>query len=202
MRCISLVQFDVSFSSVVVVGTMVIINDEIRVILKIASVLLHYPDKALIEAREDVKEVVDSVLTSHAKVKLGHLLTYIETTPLMRLQEEYTATFDLNPATSLNLTYHTCGNGRERGSALADLQDLFRNAGYLMSTRELPDYLPLILEFLSVSPQEGWDWFVPRYGNRLSDLAARLREQASPYADLVEVVTESVEQFRSTGGSL
>jgi nitrate reductase delta subunit len=86
----------------------------------------------------------------------------------------------------LNLTYHRWGDGKERGSALARLLHLYAKAGYEIADGELPDYLPLVLEFLSVGPPESAHEIMAEYHPQVSILASRLAESSSPYAALLE----------------
>jgi nitrate reductase delta subunit len=126
-------------------------------------------------------------------------LSYLAETSLIQLQETYTATFDLNPATCLNLTYHKWGDARERGSALVDFHHLYHNGGYEAASRELPDYLPMILEFLSVNQQQNSFSLFEDYCEQVEDIRSRLLETGSPYAGLFGIVLEIISEPHATG---
>ncbi len=154
-------------------------TDEDRVILTTLSVLLQYPRE---ESVPDLAGQMASV--PWAKEFLENFLRYRRETPLLRLQEEYTRTFDLDPSTSLHLTFHRSGTP-PGGNALQDLHAVYKNAGWENVTRELPDYLPMVLEFLTICPEQDAAWISREYGKTVSLLASRLKERGSPYAGLL-----------------
>ncbi|MGO9567699.1 MAG: nitrate reductase molybdenum cofactor assembly chaperone, partial [Desulfomonilaceae bacterium] len=147
------------------------VMEEARPVLKVLSLLLDYPRERLIEARQELGDVINGFSHSVVKDKCGVFLEHLDATPLLQLQEEYARLFDFNPATCLNLTFHECGESKTRGFALVNLSQLYKNSGYEPATGELPDYLPLILEFLSVSSQETCSKILTQYGSHISDLA-------------------------------
>ncbi len=162
--------------------------EEHRSLFKIVSVLLVYPQEELLSSIPELRAAVVSLQASRAKSVCTGMLGYLESKPLISLQEEYTRAFDLNPATCLNLTYHQLGNSRERGQALAELIQRYRNAGYETPTDELPDYLPMMLEFLSVCSPESGKGLVENFEVPLRQVAEQLRKMGSPYAGLLEAV--------------
>src|SRR3546814_637451 len=87
-------------------------------------------------------------------VVLEPLLGYLGEGDLIDLQENYVATFDRRAAHSLHLFEHIHGESRDRGQALIDLRQEYINHGLLPDTNELPDYIPLFLEFLGQIPQD------------------------------------------------
>jgi nitrate reductase delta subunit len=121
----------------------------------------------------------------------------------MELQEEFSRLFDFSPDTCLNMTYHRYGEGRERGSALAGFIELYRSSGYEILGSELPDYLPLILEFLSVCDEDAGLKIIREWADQVKKLAHHLNENGSPYAvpleTLWEVFTESEYFERQVG---
>jgi nitrate reductase delta subunit len=157
-----------------------------RTICKVLSFLLQYPEAESLEFLEDLRVAAQAITDSARRQPVTHFLAHLQGSPLSRLQEAYTATFDLSPATSLNLTYHRWGESKERGSALARLVDLYAQAGYEITGGELPDYLPLVLEFLSVCPGESSRKIMAEYLLPVSTLASRLGESGSPYAGIVQ----------------
>ena len=83
-------------------------------LLKLLSMLLQYPDDEFILSLEELKEAVAQIPQVEQRQRCVNFLDYLGDNPLIRLQEEYTSTFDLNPETCLNLTYHRWGDARER----------------------------------------------------------------------------------------
>ena len=147
------------------------------------------------ELGKAVKGFSDSI----AKKNCGHFLAQLDSTPLLQLQEEYTRLFDFNPATCLNLTFHECGETKGRGFALVNLSQLYKDAGYELATGELPDYLPLILEFLSVCSRETCSKILVQYENHILGLASRLLEQKSAYGGLLEALSSIVNELAGKG---
>ena len=165
-------------------------EEEGRVLFKIASHLLQYPDDGFRSSPEEWEGLLRDSPASAAADKFRAFLKYLGETPLLRRQEEYTRTFDFNPSTCLNLTYHRWGEGKERGGALLSLKEIYLGAGYELTGGELPDFLPLILEFLATVRGEEAGRVLKDYGSSVAILAARLREQGSPYAGLLEGIQE------------
>jgi nitrate reductase molybdenum cofactor assembly chaperone NarJ/NarW len=173
--------------------------EEARSVFKVLSMLLNYPEKRLIEARRELGDVVNEFSHPIANQKCGDFLAYVDAISLIQLQEEYTRLFDFNPATCLNLTFHECGESKGRGFALANLSRLYKDAGYELASRELPDYLPLILEFLSVCSGETCAKILTQYDSHISGLVSRLLKEESGYATLVEALSELVRELTGKG---
>ena len=165
-------------------------KEEERTLLKVVSLLLQYPEASLLDSLASLEAAVSEISDLGAKARCGHFLTHLKNTPLLRLQESYSATFDLRPSTSLDLGYHRWGDGKERGGALARLVSLYLEAGYELVDGVLPDHLPLVLEFLSLCRKEMSIEIINEYGNPVATLASRLVEDGSPYAGLLCIVSE------------
>jgi nitrate reductase delta subunit len=120
---------------------------------QILSVLLDYPDNRLLNDLISIVTAARQIAEPEFKHAVLNFLTYLTAHDLLRLQENYTAAFDLGPATTLNLTYHAFGDNEKRAAALAKLQHLYDQTGWERTSGDLPDYLPLLLEFLSIHPR-------------------------------------------------
>lgn len=122
--------------------------------LKALGVLLTYPTSALQAAANEIATAieVERRLSAGDKAALRELITELAEGDLVDLQERYVALFDRGRATSLNLFEHVHGESRERGPAMLDLMQVYRRAGFSLASTELPDYVPLMLEFLSRRP--------------------------------------------------
>ena len=175
-------------------------EEEGRVLFKIASHLLQYPADGFLPSLPGWEGLLENLPAAPAADKFRAFLKYLGETPLLRRQEEYTRTFDFNPSTCLNLTYHRWGEGKERGGALLSLKEIYLGAGYELTGGELPDFLPLILEFLAAAEGEGAGRILRDYGSSVATLAARLRERGSPYAELLEGVQELFSEESASGG--
>ena len=174
-------------------------NVEKRLLMKLLSLLLHYPDETLVEAFEELEEAVTTISRPEAKKRCQDFLDRLKALPLVHLQEEYTATFDLSPETCLNLTHHRCGDTRERGRVLVELQQLYNSGGYESTVRELPDYLPLLLEFLSLDTGEGHSAFLGQYCEQVEEISSRLQRKASAYAALFRNVVDIFKELKADG---
>lgn len=159
-------------------------------IFKILSYCLQFPDEELLSSLEALQGAVSALPSGRVREVLADFLGYLKAQSLIQLQEEYSRHFDLNPTTCLNLTYHRCGDGQDRGAALAHLVQVYRRAGYEAVTGELPDYLPMVLEFLCLCPEETYAWMVKEYQSQVETLADRLKGAGAPYAPVLSVVAE------------
>jgi len=164
---------------------------EERTLLKIVSLLLQYPEAGWLDSLANLDGTVSRISDPAAKAGCADFLRYLQGSPLLQLQESYSATFDLRPSTSLDLGYHRWGDGRERGAALARLVSLYFQAGYELVDGVLPDHLPLVLEFLSLCQGNVALEIIDEYGNPVATLASRLAADGSPYAGLLRIVSES-----------
>jgi nitrate reductase molybdenum cofactor assembly chaperone NarJ/NarW len=155
------------------------------------SLLLEYPDEALMSVLWQVRDLVGNDTEGWAAAGrdvLSRFLDHLESQPLTELQADYVKTFDLTPEHSLHLTHHLFGDDKNRGPALIDLSEFYRQHGLELSANELPDYLPLMLEFASTLPEDEALDFLGQLHRVLRVLAANLDKAESPYAAVVRVV--------------
>ncbi len=107
---------------------------------------------------------------------------------MLRLQENYVNTFDMVPEHDLHLTHHLFGDDRGRGPALVDLSEHYKAAGLDVAAKEIPDFLPLILEYVSTLDDMGARVFLGDAAKVLTVLAANLEKAESPYAKLMRII--------------
>jgi nitrate reductase delta subunit len=113
----------------------------------------------------------------------------LEGVPLAELQRRYVETFDFDASTSLHLTYHLHGDQRRRGAALIELKQRYAECGLrLEEGAELPDYLPVVLEFAELGPPGAGARLLAELRAPLELVRSRLRERESPYALLLDAV--------------
>jgi len=118
---------------------------------KLLGLLLSYPSEGMQQHMDEIKSALKDEGLLPAKVQ-GRLFDFMDSLArrnLMRVQEDYVALFDRGRAHSLYLFEHIHGESRDRGQAMVDLSDHYISHGVTLSANELPDYLPLFLEFLS-----------------------------------------------------
>lgn len=161
-------------------------------IYKLLSVLLEYPTQELIDHLDEVRAKLEQEVESSdaERETLRAFLHHLAETPLTELQADYVQTFDLTAEHSLHLTHHLFGDDRNRGPALIDLTELYKDYGVELATNELPDYLPLILEFTAYLDENEATVFLADAGKVLGVLADNLKKAESPYASLVAIVAE------------
>jgi len=158
---------------------------------KVLSALLCYPTEELIAALPDLPAVIEqeSVLAVEQQAALQALMTDLAQTNLMALQERYVQMFDRGRALSLHLFEHIHGESRDRGQAMVDLSHFYEAHGYQIDARELPDYLPLFLEFLAQIPAAVALQQLQDTLPILALLGARLAERQNPYAAVFDALT-------------
>jgi nitrate reductase delta subunit len=160
-------------------------TDDERALIKLLSLVLAYPDGQVLS---DMDAATAALGDSHAREHLSRLAAQMRAQPLLKLQEHYTAVFDMNPSASLNLTWHLMGDREDRGRALADLLAVYLQAGFEPAVNELPDFLPLMLEFLAAAALDEPHALIRRCLATVPAIAARLKENGSPYAVPLELV--------------
>ncbi|MGA7997824.1 MAG: nitrate reductase molybdenum cofactor assembly chaperone [Bradyrhizobium sp.] len=120
-------------------------------IFRAFSALLSYPSVEMRQALPEIVEVVGSsaILEARERDGLLELMDELGEGELLTVEEHYVDLFDRGRALSLHLFEHLHGDGRDRGTAMVELKALYAAAGFELSTSELPDYLPVVLEYLS-----------------------------------------------------
>lgn len=151
--------------------------------LKILSRLLDYPQDDLWHNADLIRDHVNAsqMFSTSTKEALIALLDDIVRQDVMDAQEQYSLLFDRGRAMSLLLFEHVHGDSRDRGQAMVDLMGVYQLNGFEISARELPDYLPLFLEYLSERPVSEVTEWLGETSNILGMLKARLEQRQSPY---------------------
>ena len=153
---------------------------------KIMSLLLQYPDEKYLEMLPEIALEAGQLQPSREKTSIEEFLKDVKSHEAIQLQERYTATFDLNPSTTLNMTYHKWGDGEKRAAALTRLSRIYIDAGYEINNGELPDYLPLVLEFLATVPEAQRSETIQQSLEALKTVVDRLSKIAVPFAELLD----------------
>ena len=163
-----------------------------RLTLRILSALLRYPDEAVQQAVPELAGALadDGLLSSDQRASLQPLLDALASADLLDAQERYVGLFDRGRAVSLHLFEHVHGESRDRGQAMVDLRDRYEAQGLEIAAKELPDYLPLFLEYLSVLPSAQAAEELAQPGVILSALADRLEEKGTPYAAPMRILAD------------
>ncbi len=159
-------------------------------IYKLLSALLDYPDQDLLAHLPDLQDFVEHSpeLDTAEREALQGFLTHMQSRPLTDLQADYVQTFDMTAEHSLHLTHHLFGDDKNRGPALIDLGELYKDYGVEFVSNELPDYLPLILEFAAYLDDNEATVFLSDAKKVLAVLTDNLQKAASPYAALLSII--------------
>jgi nitrate reductase molybdenum cofactor assembly chaperone NarJ/NarW len=159
---------------------------------KVLSALLSYPSDDLKAAAREIASVLESegVLSPQAQKAMQPLLADMDRLDLYDLQELYVLLFDRSRTLSLNLFEHVHGESRDRGPAMVDLLETYRAGGFDLAGTELPDHLPILLEFLSTRPLEEAKGLLADAGHILAALAERLQRRDSKYAAVLAGLAE------------
>lgn len=151
------------------------------------SALLDYPDDALIAALQEARMQLrdERALPQEARQGLERFFDYCDERELIRLQENYVALFDRGRATSLHLFEHVHGESRDRGQAMVDLLQMYEQHGLYLNDGQLPDYLPVFLEYLSRLPADDSLPLLAETGEILQSITEQLSKRGSPYAFVI-----------------
>jgi nitrate reductase delta subunit len=158
---------------------------QLAIIDQAASVLLQYPDQAVLERIPLVREAVAGLPSHPSRDRLLRFLAHAGQAAAIALATHYVDTFDFRRRSCLYLTYYADGDTRRRGVALARLKRRYREAGLSMEPRELPDFLPAILEFTATT---GDREVLSEHRPALELLRLSLAELESPYALVMEAL--------------
>lgn len=157
------------------------------------SALLDYPDAELRAALPELRAAVAGAddVTNEERSALQDFLASLGTRAMpepLLLEEEYVRTFDMVPEHSLHLTHHLIGEDKNRGPALIDLGVFYESYGLGISAKELPDFLPLMLEFVAMLEDGEARMFLSRWTKVLQQLRVNLEEAGSPYAAIIALI--------------
>ena len=155
---------------------------------KLLSKLLDYPDEAMMAALPELRAELGRDIEADEKAVLEHFIQHLEGLDLTEAKAAYVQTFDLTPSHALHLTHHLFGDDKNRGPALIDLTEFYKEFGLEIASNELPDYLPLVMEFSAQLQEEEIGLFLSQWTKVLNQLASNLEEANSPYAPLVRLV--------------
>jgi nitrate reductase delta subunit len=151
--------------------------------LKVLSALLTYPTPDLLAAAPEMAEILarEGVLPEDERGEVNGLVADLAAQDLYDAQERYILLFDRTRALSLHLFEHVHGESRDRGQAMVDLIKVYEDGGYTPTAGELPDFLPLFLEYASTrAPAEAIE-LIGQPRHVFVALRERLAKRSSPY---------------------
>ena len=155
------------------------------VVCQAAALVLSYPEAELLERLD----VVEAALTdAGALEQFLEVLAHLRSSPLGELQSFHVQEFDLSRKHALHLTYWTDGDTRRRGEVLAEVKAVYRESGLVVDTGgELPDYLPMMLEFAVADPGRGFE-LLQRFRASLELIRLGLSADRLPHAGVLEAI--------------
>ena len=159
-------------------------------LLRALSALLTYPDEELRAALPEISEAVHASRGIKPKHKraLQALIDDIGARDALDAQGRYVDLFDRGRRTSLNLFEHVHGDGRDRGPAMLELRERYRTGGLEQSGNELPDHLPVLLEYLSCQSNAVIRDTIAEVARIVRQIGNTLVKRHSPYAAVMDAV--------------
>jgi nitrate reductase delta subunit len=160
--------------------------------LRVLARLLSYPD---VQLRGDLDDMRQALLSEKAiaPARLDELNTLISSLArgnALENEAEYVEVFDRGRATSLHLFEHVHGDSRDRGPAMIDLAQTYEKAGLFLGPDEMPDYLPVVLEFVSTQPPKEARAFLGEMAHIFNAIFNALQQRNSPYASVLGALLE------------
>ena len=158
---------------------------------KIISLLLDYPDEEVKGNLRRFLEIVDedNLLDDDQRSHLAAFVNYASPLTLSAWQMQYVQLFDFSAKTNLYLFDHVYGDSRERGQAMVDLTEMYVKSGFTPCSNELPDYLPLFLEYLSLlTDEEEACKLLFQIAHILENMKRSLVKKESPYGNLLQIL--------------
>ncbi|MEG7334666.1 MULTISPECIES: nitrate reductase molybdenum cofactor assembly chaperone [Bacillus] len=159
------------------------------------SCLLSYPDEEWRAELPDWKALTHEIGNRKIREMLLHFFEASASFSHEALIEHYVYTFDFGKKTNMYVTYFNSGEQRERGIELLHLKNTYQQSGFLPTDKELPDYLPLMLEFAAVAEIEAANSVFEKYLSNVRELASRLEKNDSIYAELLHVLLAALENI-------
>jgi nitrate reductase delta subunit len=134
--------------------------------------------------------VAENAIATPRLAELNALISAMEHGNTLELEADYVEVFDRGRATSLHLFEHVHGDSRDRGPAMIDLAQTYEKAGLFLGPDEMPDYLPVVLEFVSTQPPKEARAFLGEMAHIFNAIFNALQQRNSPYASVLGALLE------------
>jgi nitrate reductase delta subunit len=160
--------------------------------LRTLAALLAYPDAAMRAFLPQMGAVLhdERALGAERLTELDGLIAHLAGGNALATEAAYVDLFDCGRATSLHLFEHVHGDSRERGPAMIDLAQTYEKAGLYLGEGQLPDYLPVVLEFVSTQPPQEARAFLGEMAHIFNAIFGALRQRGTPYASILGALLE------------
>ena len=160
--------------------------------LRVLARLLGYPDTELRDHLSELQQALheERALTPMRISELDALIAQLSGPASLDTEAAYVELFDRGRATSLHLFEHVHGDSRERGPAMIDLAQTYEKAGLFLAEGEMPDFLPVVLEFTSTQPPREAREFLAEMAHIFNAIFAALQQRNSAYAAVLGALLE------------
>lgn len=160
--------------------------------LRVLARLLSYPDAQLRDHLPGMREALhaEKTVTADRLAELDGLIATLGEGDALENEAEYVQIFDRGRATSLHLFEHVHGDSRDRGPAMIDLAQTYEKAGLFLAPGEMPDYLPVVLEFVSTQPPKEARAFLGEMAHIFNAIFNALQQRKSAYASVIGALLE------------
>lgn len=160
--------------------------------LRVLARLLSYPDAALRGHLPEMRQALlaEKALTTSRMAELDALMLHLQGGDALENEAEYVQIFDRGRSTSLHLFEHVHGDSKDRGPAMIDLAQTYEKAGLFLAPGEMPDYLPVVLEFVSTQPPKEARAFLSEMAHIFNAIFNALQGRKSAYASVLGALLE------------
>jgi len=163
-----------------------------RLTLRVLAHLLRYPDAELRAHLGELAEALqlEAALPGQRLDELLAMIRRLDTQDFLQVESDYVELFDRGRSTALHLFEHVHGDSRDRGPAMIDLIQTYEQAGLYLGSEELPDHLPVLLEFASTQPPQQAREFLAETAHIVRKIFSALLKRESSYASVLAAVLE------------
>jgi nitrate reductase delta subunit len=160
--------------------------------LKVLAHLLSYPDATLRAHLSEMRTALheECAMTPDRLKELDVLIATLGGSDVLDIEAQYVELFDRGRATSLHLFEHVHGDSRDRGPAMIDLAQTYEKAGLFLTPDEMPDYLPVVLQFVSTQPPLEARAFLAEMAHIFNAIFNALQQRNTPYASVLGALME------------
>lgn len=160
--------------------------------LKLVSLLLQYPEPEAVDEITALDPAGIGPVSAAQREALTGFLAWYSSQSVDQLRRSYVDNFDFDRRRSLHLTYQLHGDSRQRGLALLKIKNVYRDGGLVPDEGELPDYLPLMLEFAALTPGSAGGDLLDQHRESIELIHAGLVGEESPWAVLFDVIRDGM----------
>ena len=160
--------------------------------LRVLARLLSYPNAALKSDLADMQSALhaEQALAKDRMAEIDTLINHLANGDPLEIEGEFVELFDRGHSTSLHLFEHVHGDSRDRGPAMVDLTQTYEKAGLFLAPEELPDYLPVVLEFVSTQPPKEAKAFLAEMAHIFKAIFSALQQRETAYASVLGALIE------------